>query len=58
MPRVKFTKPFDYVPSQYQGRVTMSYKPGREYSVKQECADQAGEIAITVRKQAEKKDDE
>lgn len=50
MPRVKFTQDFDYVPSHTKGRVTISYTAGKEYSVKQECVEQAGDLAVSMRR--------
>jgi hypothetical protein len=38
MPRVRFTAPFQY---HVRHNVTISYKAGHEYLVKQECAAQA-----------------
>lgn len=59
MPKAKFEKDFDYIPSEYGGRVTLAYKAGKEYPVKAECLEAAKNAGVLVNssKAEEPKDD-
>lgn len=41
MARVYFTKNFDYYPLAPRKTVLIAYEAGKEYTVKQDCAEQA-----------------
>lgn len=59
MPKVNFSKPFDYNPSGYGGRVTIRYKPGKSYDdVKRECIEMAEKAGALPKKPKPKADDD
>ncbi len=52
MPWIEFTKAFDWSPPERRGRVTVAYKQGCLYFVRQECAVDALKEGAGVRRAA------